>query len=375
MADKCAHCGKQGAAGVVLKRCSVCKQDSYCGANCQRAGWKQHKKTCQATPPLKELCEILNAAIMRDDWPGVLKWEGRMELMMASVPSDPFHDHILRGFANAHKMIRYETGTKDHALDVIRIQERRVEILGRMQRFRDQGEAMNEIADHLRVVGKRTEAIACFHKLRDLGAAHGFFSVETNACVGLGLLAMEDGRNEAGLELLRNAVAAGLLNENDENSDALGPMAELINALFLTNGIDEVEPLVLRFREGAKEKSRQAGRVRYAELLSLKHLAKLHKVPCILIPCGEFLHNALPFHSTKANTAFLTGSTPRIEPVHLPMVNRVTTHTILEACALSRHAGGLARPRGRCAVCSTFCKRARSRQRPKPKTLNLSPYM
>jgi len=35
---------------------------------------------------------------------------------------------------------------------------RRVEIPGRMQRFRDQWEALNEIADHLHAVGKRTDA-------------------------------------------------------------------------------------------------------------------------------------------------------------------------------------------------------------------------
>jgi hypothetical protein len=42
-AGSCAHCGKQG---VALKRCARCKEVSYCGAACQKAGWKGHKKTC-----------------------------------------------------------------------------------------------------------------------------------------------------------------------------------------------------------------------------------------------------------------------------------------------------------------------------------------
>ena len=39
----CSHCGKQGED---LKRCLRCKLASYCGAECQRAGWKMHKKSC-----------------------------------------------------------------------------------------------------------------------------------------------------------------------------------------------------------------------------------------------------------------------------------------------------------------------------------------
>ena len=35
----CSHCGKEGEE---LKRCSVCKHASYCGAACQNAGWKKH---------------------------------------------------------------------------------------------------------------------------------------------------------------------------------------------------------------------------------------------------------------------------------------------------------------------------------------------
>jgi hypothetical protein len=46
--DSCAHCGAQGA--VELKRCSRCKRAAYCGAACQKAGWKAHRKTC--SPPL-----------------------------------------------------------------------------------------------------------------------------------------------------------------------------------------------------------------------------------------------------------------------------------------------------------------------------------
>ena len=41
----CGGCGKQGAS---LKKCSRCKQESYCGRPCQVAAWKRHQKMCDA---------------------------------------------------------------------------------------------------------------------------------------------------------------------------------------------------------------------------------------------------------------------------------------------------------------------------------------
>ena len=45
----CLHCGKHGAD---LKRCLRCKLAQFCGLECQRKGWKQHKRTC--APPATE---------------------------------------------------------------------------------------------------------------------------------------------------------------------------------------------------------------------------------------------------------------------------------------------------------------------------------
>ena len=45
----CSFCGKGAKKkGAELKRCSRCKRVWYCGAECQNAGWKGHKKTCMA---------------------------------------------------------------------------------------------------------------------------------------------------------------------------------------------------------------------------------------------------------------------------------------------------------------------------------------
>ena len=40
------------------------------------------------------------------------------------------------------------------------------------------------MANHLDRVGKAEEAAKYYKKARDVGAAHGFFSVESGACLG-----------------------------------------------------------------------------------------------------------------------------------------------------------------------------------------------
>ena len=42
------------------------------------------------------------------------------------------------------------------------------------------------LADSLRAAGKRQEASLYYQKARKIGEAHGFFSVECRACLGLG---------------------------------------------------------------------------------------------------------------------------------------------------------------------------------------------
>jgi len=42
----CGHCGN--LAPGALQRCSGCQRAWFCGAECQRAGWKHHKEACRA---------------------------------------------------------------------------------------------------------------------------------------------------------------------------------------------------------------------------------------------------------------------------------------------------------------------------------------
>jgi len=278
----CSHCGKECTE---LKRCSVCKHASYCGAACQNAAWKKHKKICVT---FDEVVKRVDAARDARDWRGMIKWEGRMEQLLEGLP-DAARVEVIFHFKWAHTAGMNSTGSKDHALAAVRLQDRRIELLGNMQRFRDQGDEMCDAADHLVHAGKVQEAAGYFQRARDVGAAHGFFSVECSACLGLGQLAMNEGRHEEGVDLLRNALAASSLREDEDDiTMKLNVLAQLNHALFLTHAIDEVEPVVLRYREEAKAVSRRWGRVCFWELSSLCASARLLEVGnpfTTLLPC------------------------------------------------------------------------------------------
>ena len=103
----CANCGR---VDLALKKCVRCKQASYCGAECQKAAWKQHKKACEPPKePLEEVRAQLNASFTAADWPGVLKWEGRLDELMEGRP-DAACEQILLAFTSAHALWGDELG-------------------------------------------------------------------------------------------------------------------------------------------------------------------------------------------------------------------------------------------------------------------------
>ena len=178
-AESCTHCGKQGAG---FKRCSVCKHACYCGVACQNADWKRHKKTCAPPVPVQDIAAKINAANAVGDWRGVLQWEGRMDEMMA-LQSDDDCSKILQGFSKARQGGFTATGSRDHARSNVGLQERQIPLLGRLQRFRDQGDVIVSLSIMLRTLDRKSEAATWFQRARDVGAAHGFFSLESKACI------------------------------------------------------------------------------------------------------------------------------------------------------------------------------------------------
>jgi hypothetical protein len=226
---------------------------------------------------LKEVCEKVTAADGRGDWREVLKWEGRMEELLERQ-SDAVRRTILEIFVNAHLRGYNATVSEDNSLAIVRLEKRRIEVLGRMQRFRDQGAALCRVADQLLGSGKQQDAGTYFQRARKIAEAHGFFSVECESCLGLGKLAMAGGGDEEGVALLRNALVCVPLCEEENTIMELEVLCFFIDALFDTHAIDEAEPLVVRYREAAAAESKKQGRLRISNFRSLHASARLHEV-------------------------------------------------------------------------------------------------
>jgi hypothetical protein len=240
---------------------------------------------------LQDVAAKINEAQAILDWRGVLKWEGRMEELMAPR-SDDHCSWILWVFSDAHRMGWQATRIKDHAHSCVGLEERRIPLLGKLQRFRDQGQAMCNLSIILRLLESKSQAATWSQRARDVGAAHGFFTLESMACQGLGMAAMEEGRHEEGLALLRNALVAAELNELDDPDYELDALKTLILALFKNESIDEAEPRVLRLREAAKAQSGKEGFC-FTECDSLIYSARLQEVLWI---CTTRL--GTPYHSS-----------------------------------------------------------------------------
>ena len=71
-----------------------------------------------------------------------------------------------------------------------------------------------------------------------------------------------------------------LLEIDEENNHECAILSSLIDSFFQTHAVDEVEPLVVRLQEKAKEESskRAPGNVHYAEFYVPICSARLHEV-------------------------------------------------------------------------------------------------
>jgi hypothetical protein len=105
-----------------------------------------------------------------------------MEELVAHLSSDACSE-ILMVVSEAHQMGWQATGSKEHARSSVGLQERRIPLLGKLQRFRDQGEAICGLSNILSLLERNSEAATWFQRARDVGEAHGFFTLESKACI------------------------------------------------------------------------------------------------------------------------------------------------------------------------------------------------
>ncbi|KAJ1494850.1 hypothetical protein T484DRAFT_1926539, partial [Baffinella frigidus] len=249
-ADICSFCGKHG---VGLQRCSRCKQASYCGAECQSSGWKEHKQTCAPPPPaekapsLEDVCAELIAADAKNNWRGVLKVEGRMEKMM-HLSNDGLSERLIQIFIRAHDLAVFTEGPDEHGPAVERLEQMLADLFGKMERYLDQGRSLNNLGQKLLGMGQRAqEAGSFFEKARGIGEQHGLLGVQCGAALGMGQVEMSIGKEKEAELLFRQAL--------------------------------ELAPLTgqARYQEAARAESIRRGQLCYEELDSLNASARLHE--------------------------------------------------------------------------------------------------
>ena len=86
------------------------------------------------------------------------------------------------------------------------------------------------------------------------------------------------------MELMRNALASAPLLEAEDPIMELRVLCAFTDALFHAHAVDEVEPLVARYREAAQAEGDKQGRPCFHDFHSLYLNARLHEVLCTCTP-------------------------------------------------------------------------------------------
>ena len=112
--------------------------------------------------------------------------EGRIDELLVRSTDDSMRSDIVGTFIMARLMIPSQTSCPDptHASKTIDLFKRRVELMGKMERFRDQAKCMCDLSQSLVDAGQRKEAESYLQRARKVGEAHGFYSAEYESCQG-----------------------------------------------------------------------------------------------------------------------------------------------------------------------------------------------
>ncbi|KAJ1490325.1 hypothetical protein T484DRAFT_3358431 [Baffinella frigidus] len=168
--DRCSHCGEQSE---VLKKCSVCKQAFYCGAECQNAAWKKHKKSCMSPAARRaRFIETVNIKMSdahgRGDYEQVILLGRLAEKDLALLTPDdieecPMHRFLLNSMGHAFtRQQRYS--------EAVPYYERLAALFASQGHFIEQGQALMNLGRVRMTVGARVEAAAIYEKVRDMAS-------------------------------------------------------------------------------------------------------------------------------------------------------------------------------------------------------------
>jgi hypothetical protein len=305
-AQACANCGTQS---VAMKRCVACKTTTYCGAACQKADWKNHKKSCGTpvvdrviehrwlgdVPPegelppasLDEIDKKITAAWMADDWRGVLQWDFFLDELLAwgtfqfEDMTLCFSARLLGVFSDAHKLAYTESGNASENIEEAKISialaKRRVPILGQLGRFMEQGHNMCWIG-HVEWITLSTDADSWYERAIKVGKEHHLYEVESTALEGLGCIRCTQGHPD-GVGMLRNAHLAAMQVTNPRYE--IQALHSLVDALIQRTLIPEAWPLLRRLLTLAVDvtaSEHHATGVSVDEVLAILFAASIHEV-------------------------------------------------------------------------------------------------
>jgi len=296
----CAGCGQSDAD---MQRCSTCKEVWYCSVSCQNNNWRKHKKKCKPKISAKDMLMVTQRAWTEENWAGVISYEDHLAEMVAPHPDEItlsivtmlWYAHIQLA-EESHHRFSLSGGLRrkiKHLAASDRLQERKIETLGGMQQFLNQGEEMYTQGDIIlqrMVVRKKQEgweeisddvakmsvaAATWFEKTRQVAEKHGLFALESRACYGLAKMSIDADQITEAVELMGNAITAGKCdNSYLHESEAI---ENLIEMMLQTRQTEKFEMMIVAYHElietvFQREKKAEAGlaifmfKARFAEV-------------------------------------------------------------------------------------------------------------
>ena len=210
-----------------------------------KAGLEQCGVGAGGAPPLPSIGNMVLQARDARDWPGVLRWESRLEELLTFQESG--QTRMILAFACAN----FNQG---HFAEAASLYQRRVQVLGKLERFTEQGHDMCLVGDCFLRLNNSEGAEMWYQKARRLGEKLGCYESECRACLGLGKVAKFLDRMQEAEESLRNALTALKLMavefvEGEGKTLERDITKELALVLLQT---EEAGPLIQRLRELAE---------------------------------------------------------------------------------------------------------------------------
>ena len=175
------------------------------------------------------------------DWPGVLRWESQLEeLFTLSAASQP---QLLNAFASANM-------AEGHFAKAASLFEKSAELLGKLERFSSQGEAMCRAGECFLRLNDAKGGEKWYQKAQKLGEKLGCLDVECRASFELGRLELHSrGHKEQAEELFRHALSVLDYVEGPKEPLERDIKQELVKVLMQTGRHEEAWPLIQCLRE------------------------------------------------------------------------------------------------------------------------------